>query len=113
MRLDLKDVVTVPGFYDATLSADTKKRLNLSRAAVVMIDCDLYESTTLALDFVTDLLVQGSVLIFDDWFCYQGTPDRGEQKACRDWLTRNPQIELIDYWREPPQPVSFIVTFKQ
>ena len=41
----------------------------------------LYESTIVVLDFVTDLLVQGSVLVFDDWFYNQGRKDRGEQKA--------------------------------
>ena len=110
--VDLENVVIVPGFYDTSLTAETKKKHNLSKVAVANIDCDLYESTILVLDFLTDLLVQGSILIFDDWFCYQGKSDRGEQQACRDWLARNPQLELIEYWREPPQPMSFIVNFK-
>lgn len=111
--VDLRQVVTVPGFYDQSLTLELKKRLNLTRASVVYIDCDLYESTTLALDFITDLVVQGTILAFDDWFCYQGRPDRGEQAACKDWLARNPHIQLIEYWREPPQPVSFIVNINK
>ena len=110
--VDLKRVTTVPGFYDKSLTPELKKRLGLQRAAIVNIDCDLYESTITVLDYVTDLLVQGTILVFDDWFCYQGRTDRGEQQACREWLARNPQIELIEYWREPPQPMSFIVNFK-
>lgn len=107
--VDLKKVVTVPGFYDASLNRQTKEKHSLTRAAVVHIDCDLYESTMQALDFVTDLLVQGTVLIFDDWFFNQGRKNRGEQQACKEWLERNPQIELTPYWHEP-QPMSFIVS---
>jgi hypothetical protein len=110
--VDLKEVVTVRGFYDKSLTAETKTRHNLRRAAVVHIDCDLYESTAVVLSFITDLVVQGTILIFDDWFFNQGRPDCGEQRACREWLAANPQLELIEYWREP-RPMSFIVNFKR
>lgn len=106
-------LVTVPGFYEDSLTSEQKQRQNIRQAAIVHIDCDYYESTILALNFVADLLTQGSVIIFDDWFRCQGSPHRGEQRACREWLERNPQIELIEFWREPPQPVSFIVNFEK
>lgn len=110
--VNLADVVTVPGFYEQSLTAATKQSLNLRRAALVHIDCDLYESATIVLDFITDLVVQGTVIVFDDWFFNQGRPDRGEQGACREWLARNPHLELIEYWREP-RSMSFIVNMKQ
>jgi O-methyltransferase len=106
--VNLKDVVIVPGFYDSSLTPSLKQQHRLCRAAIVHIDCDLYESTIQALRFVTDLLVQGSVIIFDDWFFNQGRSDRGEQKACWEWLASNPHITLTPYWQEP-QPMSFIV----
>jgi hypothetical protein len=110
--VDLKNVITVPGFYDKTLNSATKKRLGLKQAAIVHVDCDLYESTILVLSFVTDLLVQGSVLVFDDWFYNQGRKDRGEQKACYEWLKLNPQLELVEYWRDVAA-IAFIVNFKE
>jgi hypothetical protein len=110
--VDLARVSTVPGFYDRTLNDETKQRHALTSAAVVMIDCDLYESTVPVLDFVTSLLTQGSVVIFHDWFRFKGSPNCGEQRACREWLARNPQLELIEHWREGPQAVSFLVNFK-
>ncbi len=109
--VDLKNVALVPGFYDKTLTPETKQKLGLRKAAIVHIDCDLYESTTLVLDFVTDLLTQGSVLIFDDWFYNQAREDLGEQRACREWLERNPHIKLTEYWRDI-HPISFIVNLK-
>lgn len=110
--VDLSRVTTVPGFYDKTLNADTKKRLGLSRAAIVHIDCDLYESTACVLDFATDLLGQGSVIVFDDWFYNQGRSDLGEQRAFFEWQERNPHLELVEYWRSIMSN-SFIVNLRK
>jgi len=112
LGVNLDDVVVVPGFYDQTLNAETKQRYGLRRVAMVMIDCDLYESTVPVLEFLTDLVGQGTILIFHDWFRFQGNPKCGEQRACREWLERNPQLELVEYWREGPQAVSFLVNMR-
>src|SRR5262249_1947254 len=64
--VDLNDVVVVPGLYDQTLTRETKERHGLRRAALVMIDCDLYESTVPVLNFLTDIVDQGTILIFHD-----------------------------------------------
>jgi hypothetical protein len=110
--VDLNRVISVPGFYDRTLTRETKQKHGLKKAALVMIDCDLYESTVLVLDFITDLVHQGTILIFHDWFRYKGSPNSGEQRACREWLANNPHLELIEYWREGPQAVAFLVNLK-
>lgn len=110
--VDLKDVVTVPGFYDQTLNAETKQRLGIERASAIMIDCDLYESTVPVMEFITDLVRQGTIIIFDDWYRYEGRPDKGEQRACREWLEKNPQIELVKYWQQGPQAVAFMVNMR-
>lgn len=110
--VDLSRVITVPGFYDRSLTQELKTKYRLTKAAMVMIDCDLYESTVPVLDFLTDIVGQGTVLIFHDWFRFKGSPKHGEQRACREWLARNPHLELIEYWREGPQAVSFLVNLK-
>ena len=109
--VDLNDVITVPGFYDQTLNVKTRQLLGLERASLILIDCDLYESTVPVLDFITDLVGQGTIIIFDDWYRYEGRPDKGEQRACREWLEKNPQLELIKYWQQGPQAVAFLVNF--
>lgn len=111
--VDLRDVVTVPGFYDKTLNDETKRRVRIERAAAIMIDCDLYESTVPVLDFITDLVGQGTIIIFDDWYRYEGRPDKGEQRACNEWLEKNPQIELLKYWQQGPQSVAFMVNMRE
>lgn len=110
--VDMSRVVTVPGMYDRSLTPEVKAKHGLRQAAMVMIDCDLYESTVPVLDFITDLVGQGTILVFHDWFRFKGSPQQGEQRACREWLQRNPQFELIEYWREGPQAVAFLVNFK-
>lgn len=96
-KVDMSRVTIVEGFYDQTLQDRARVAPDLRAAAVVWIDCDLYSSTVHVLDFVTELLRDGSVLIFDDWHCFRSRPDRGEQKACAEWLARNPHITLVPY----------------
>lgn len=110
--VDMARVITVPGMYDESLVPAIKTGHGLSRAAMVFIDCDLYESTVPVLDFITDLVGQGTIIVFHDWFRFKGSPLHGEQRACREWLTRNPHLELIEYWREGPQAISFLVNVK-
>lgn len=110
--VDLNRVISVPGFYDKSLTPEVKKKHNLRKASLVMIDCDLYESTVPVMNFLTDIVTQGTVLVFHDWFRFKGSPKQGEQRATREWLMRNPQIELIDYWREGPQAMAFLVNFR-
>ena len=57
----------------------------------------IYKSTVPVLRFITPYLSQGSVLLFDDWRCFRNLPDRGQQRACREWLQANPQIELHEF----------------
>jgi O-methyltransferase len=111
-NVDLSEVITVKGFYDQTLNEETKKRHQISKVAIAMVDCDLYESTVPVLDFLTEVVQQGTIIIFDDWFRFRGSPKQGEQRAFREWEKKNPHLELIEYWREGPQAVSFLVNFR-
>jgi O-methyltransferase len=111
--VNLKDVITHAGFYDETLTPETKQRLKIKKASLVVIDCDLYESTVPVLDFITDLVGQGTIIVFDDWYRYEGRQDKGEQRACREWLEKNPQIQLVQYWQQGPQAVAFIVHMQE
>ena len=110
--VDLQDVVVVKGLYQDTCSPETRDRHALRKAAVVMIDCDLYSSTVPVLDFITPIVQQGTIIIFDDWFRFQANPDCGEQRACREWLVRNPHIQLVEFWRQCPQAVCFVVNIQ-
>lgn len=92
--IDLDRIITVKGWFDQTLVAGNPQSSGISKVAAAWIDCDLYESTIPVLDFLTHRLSVGSVLLFDDWRCYRNLSDFGQQRACREWLERNPQLKL-------------------
>ena len=94
-------VTLVPGWYDKVLNDELKNKLPLNSASFAWIDCDLYESTVPVLDFITDYLVDGAIVVFDDWFSYRGNPGHGEQKAFTEWLESHPSLSAIQfqkYW---------------
>lgn len=91
---DLSRVRTVPGWFSETLTADTAARIGLAQVAAAWIDCDFYESTVPVLEFITDKLSVGTIILFDDWHVYRNLPDKGQQRACAEWLARNPSLSL-------------------
>lgn len=107
--VDLDRVTMVPGFYDQSLTEALRDRLPVRQAAIVWIDCDLYESTVPVLDFVTPYLRTGSFLIFDDWFSFGMDPLAGEYRATREWLERNPHLRLVQYRTFGTSGAAFIV----
>jgi O-methyltransferase len=87
-------LVTVKGFYEESLNEETRRRFEPRRAAIVNIDCDLYASTVPVLNFVRDFLQRGTVIVFDDWFCFHGDPGKGERLAWSEFLAANPRLRF-------------------
>jgi len=106
--VDLNKVTIIPGWYDEVLNEETKKKLPIRKASIIWIDCDLYESTVPVLNFITDYIQDGTILIFDDWFSFRGDPNRGEQRAFREWLKKNPSIKATEF-RRFGGAISFIL----
>jgi len=107
--VDLSKVVTVPGWFEHTCTEETIRRHAMKAAAFVHIDCDLYESTKVVLTFIEPLLVDGTVIIFDDWYSYRGNPALGEQRAFAEWTATLPHLAFTEYQKEGPWRNSFIV----
>ena len=85
----------------------------MSKASIIMIDCDLYNSTKLLLEFVTDIVQDGAILIFDDWFAYKGNRMKGEQLAANEWPEKNSKFKLIPFSRYGVYRNSFIVSIDE
>jgi O-methyltransferase len=90
-------LLTVKGFYEKSLTQDLTKALQPKKAVVIYIDCDLYASTVPVLEFVKDFLQVGTIIVFDDWFCYHGRPDRGEQRAFAEFCAKYPHLQFAPY----------------
>jgi hypothetical protein len=86
----------IEGYYDNSLQEGLKPELEMRPVMVALIDCDLYSSTVCVLGFLDNLLQDGSILMFDDWNCFDKSDEKGERRAFREFLARHP------YWRADP-----------
>lgn len=90
-EMNLKEPIIIKDYF---------KNLNLNminKIAICHIDCDLYESTRDSLELIKDKLVDGSILMFDDWFNNKANPNKSEQKAFNEFLDKNKYIKAIEY----------------
>lgn len=109
-RIKEEDLTLVEGFFSDSLKSFNKDMLkDKGSPLLVYIDCDLYSSTKDVLEFITDLVIDGTWILFDDYWTYRGSPEKGEQKAIREWLKKNKHIELQDYCNFNGWGKAFIV----
>ena len=95
--VDLARVLTIKGWFEDSLAPGNAQTANIEKVAAAWIDGDLYEFAVPVLNFLTSRLSVGSVLLFDDWRCFRNQANCGEQRACTEWLERNPRITLNDF----------------
>ena len=90
----------IEGFYQQTIKNKNAKDYGINKARIIMIDCDLKESTILALNFAKTLLQEGTIIIFDDFNFFKGNENKGEFGAFKDFKDQNPNIKfrrIFDY----------------
>jgi len=76
---------------------------------VAHIDCDAYAPSKAALDYLTNHLVQGSVLMFDDFNAQCASKKLGERAALADWLKENPHIQTELWFYYEGMSAAFFV----
>jgi len=111
-NIDLAKTTVSKGFFSDTLSHNLQKELQLHKAAIVYVDCDLYESTVPVLDFVRPLIGTGTIIMFDDWYCFRADPNLGEQRAFTEWLECNPALSSQEYRKYGWHGNSFVLSLK-
>jgi len=89
--VDWSRTFLIKGYFSDTLHAQTRAQYNMSKASVVLLDSDLYESATAALEFLIPLLVDQTILIMDDWNAFDRDDSRGERLALAEFLQAHPQ----------------------
>lgn len=89
---DLATISLHEGFFSDQLFSDLKERVTFRSAALVLVDCDLYSSTVPVLHFIVDYLVEGTILLFDDYNCFKAADDRGQRRALKEFLQNHPNI---------------------
>jgi Macrocin-O-methyltransferase (TylF) len=84
-------VKTIKGFYSESLTPTLQRHYveSARKAALVNIDCDLYESAVPVFDFIDPLLQDGAVIYIDDLFAgHKGHPHKGVARAFLEWQKR-------------------------
>ena len=76
---------------------------------MVHIDVDLNASARVVLEWVTPLLQQGTLLMFDDWNTFSASWSHGERAAAREWLEAKPHLNLESYAHYGWHGEAFIV----
>jgi len=97
--MSLDRVRLVEGFYEDSLTEELHAQENFRSASVVLLDCDYYSSTVEALAWIDRYLVDGTILLFDDWFSYGDDDQLGQPKAFEEYLEKHSNYKSEHLWR--------------
>ena len=93
----LHNVRLIKGLFSKTLPEFKDKILDDQPIAFLHIDCDLYSSTKEVFDIFGDHLVPGSIIVFDEFYNYQGSENH-EFRAFQEFLNKSrKQARYIAY----------------
>lgn len=96
--MDMARATLIEGFYEDSLTEALRSQHDFKPASVVLLDCDYYTSTKVALDWMTPYLRVGTRMLFDDWFSHDDDQELGQQKALAEWLEAHPgfRVEYLE-----------------
>lgn len=92
--IDWQRTFLIPGYFERSLTPELIAMHDIRRVGVALIDCDLYSSTVDVLNFLRGLIDERTVLIMDDWNCFDADDNRGQRRAMREFLRTEPQWRL-------------------
>ena len=98
---DMRETLAAPAAVHA--------RIGLRRCLVAHFDCDVYAAALAGLEFLTDVVDSGTLLLFDEYDQFGGDNHRGERRALREWLARHPEFEVELYRRYTWCSAAFIL----
>lgn len=107
-NVDLSKVKFVQGFYSESLKRDH----DITKVSIAHIDCDLHSSAVDVLEFLTDKIQDGTLLIFDDYYCYKGNPNFGVRRALNEWLVKH-NISVTEYYNYSWSGKTFIINLQE
>lgn len=83
-----KNVVLIKGFFSDSLPVFLDKKLEkkIEPLSFLHIDCDLYSSTTTIFKYLGDLIKNGTIILFDEYFNYPSWKE-GEFKAFQEFIS--------------------------
>ena len=106
--VSLKDQQCIKGYYEDTLTKDLQR--TFEGVGLVHIDVDLYSSTVTVLNFIKPLLVVGTIILFDDWYCFPPGKPLGERLAFEEFRIGNNGFDFEPWKSYSTFGKSFFVT---
>jgi hypothetical protein len=101
------NVTLVKGWFNESLPGFLKE--HPEPMSFLHIDCDLYSSTKTIFELCKERIVKGTVIIFDEYFNYDGW-EEGEYKAFREFVMENNlRYEYVGYNRNHEQVAVMIL----
>ncbi len=85
------------------------------KAALIHIDCDLYQSTKEVLGrlYEMDVFQDGCIILFDDYNCFKASPHAGERLAFREFLEGQGRFESTPFFTYGYNGAAFFLHEKQ
>lgn len=92
-------VILTKGWFIDTLNDAFIREHAISKASVIMVDCDLYSSAIVALRFCAPLIVDEAIVAFDDWGggANLAEKDLGEKLAFDEFLAENRSLRAEEF----------------
>lgn len=108
--VDLDRITLVKGWFEETLTDDTRALYDIGPMSVIMIDCDLFSATELVLRFCEPHIGSHAVIIFDDWGWRSDTGEIGQKEAFERFLAARPSLRVEPLPAYRPEARVFLVT---
>jgi len=88
----------IKGYFNETLKNGPSK-YNIKNVRIAFIDSDTYSSSNEAFNFLSKCVSTGTHIILDDFFSYNGNPNKGVSLAFKEFLekTKFKYRKIIDY----------------
>jgi hypothetical protein len=100
----------VKGWYDQTLTTETREKFEITNPGIVFIDCDTYSSSKAVLDFIEPMLGKPMILCFDDWKLFDlDIKGMGEYQSFNEFLENNPDVKYREIESYNRKSRSFVV----
>lgn len=96
---DWDRTILIKGYFSDSLTPEMAAEHGLERIALALVDCDLYHSTVDVLSFIGPRLVDGAIVVMDDWGCFRGDARRGQQRAMSEFLEQHDAVTLKPLFR--------------
>lgn len=109
--IEISEDRLIKGFYQNTLDENLSRRLP-EKIGFAHIDVDLYSSTVSVLKFLRNHFVDGTVVLFDDWYCFPPGKNMGEKKALAEFCAKYPHIKFTEWKNYSTFGKSFFVNIQ-